>query len=195
MPFVPLPKQADLRSVIGFYLEYMTLCRKSQSLGKDKCRYSDEVVRGLSTSAATGTAQSRGRQHCLSVRNWAGSSSPTWLHSQRLFQCLASACSGFKKLQHKFISLLLIAIRTIRKGFPSCREITDRNQSPDLVPFASRAVPQRVSAALQMISWRRSDVDGDIKYHLQLWQIHRGCKAGDTGHTGEVSLPAQSTLG
>lgn len=51
-PFVPLPKQADLRSVIGFYLEYMTLCRKSQSLERDKCRYSDEVVGGLSTSAA-----------------------------------------------------------------------------------------------------------------------------------------------
>lgn len=129
MPFVPLPKQADLRSVIGFYLEYMTLCRKSQSLGKDKCRYSDEVVRGLSKRAATGAARSRGRQHCLSVRNWAGSSSPTWLHSQRLFQCLAPACSGFKKLQHKFISLLLTAIRTIRKGFPSRREITDRKET------------------------------------------------------------------
>lgn len=61
MPFVPLPKRADLSSVIGFYLEYMTLCRKSQSLGKDKCRYSDEVVRGLSMSAATGAAQSPGR--------------------------------------------------------------------------------------------------------------------------------------
>lgn len=86
MPFVPLPKQADLRSVIGFYLEYMTLCRKSQSLGKDKC---EQVVRGLSVSAATGTAQSWGRQHCLSVRNWAGSGSPTWHHSHRIFQCLA----------------------------------------------------------------------------------------------------------
>lgn len=61
MPFVPLPKRADLRSVIGFYLEYMTLCRKSQSLGKNKCRYIDEVVRGLSMSAATGAAQSPGR--------------------------------------------------------------------------------------------------------------------------------------
>lgn len=54
MPFVPLPKQAGLRSVIGFYLEYMTLRRKSQSLGKNKCSYSDKVVRGLSMSAATG---------------------------------------------------------------------------------------------------------------------------------------------
>lgn len=53
MPFVPLPKQADLRSVIGFYLEYMTLFRKSQSLGKDKC---DQVVKGLSVSAARGAA-------------------------------------------------------------------------------------------------------------------------------------------
>lgn len=52
MPFVPPPRQADFRSVIGFYLEYKTLCRKSQSLEKDKCRYSDEVVGGLSTSAA-----------------------------------------------------------------------------------------------------------------------------------------------
>lgn len=129
MPFVPLPKQADLRSVIGFYLEYVTLCRKSQSLGKDKCRYSDEVERGLSLSAATGAAQSQGRQHCLSVRNWAGSSSPTWLHSQRLFQCLAPAHSGFKKLQHKFVSLLLTATRTIREGFPSRWEITDGKET------------------------------------------------------------------
>lgn len=53
-----------------------------------------------------------------------GPASPTWLHSQRIFQCLAPARSGFKKLQHKFVSLLLTAIRTIRKGFPSCREIT-----------------------------------------------------------------------
>lgn len=65
----------------------------------------------------------------LSVRNWAGSGSPTWLHSQRIFQCLAPACSGFKKLQHKFVSLLLTAIRTIRKGFPSCREITAGKES------------------------------------------------------------------
>lgn len=164
MPFVPLPKQADLRSVIGFYLEYMTLCRKSESLGKDKCRYSDEVVRGLSVSAATGAAQSRGRQHCLSVRNWAGSSSPTWLHSQRIFQCLAPARSGFKKLQHKFLSLLLTAIRTIRKGFPSRWEITDGKESSLQTWFCLPHVPcPRVSAVLQMISWRRSDVDGDIK--------------------------------
>lgn len=129
MPFVPLPKQADLRSVIGFYLEYMTLCRKSPSLGEDKCRYSDEVGRGLSESAATGAAQSWGRQHCLSVRNWAGSSSPTWLHSQRIFQCLAPARSGFKKLQHRFVSLLLTATRTTGKGFPSRWEITDGKET------------------------------------------------------------------
>lgn len=54
MPFVPLPKHADLRSVIGFYLEYTTLSRKSQRLGKNKRSYSDRVVRGLSRSAATG---------------------------------------------------------------------------------------------------------------------------------------------
>lgn len=76
MPFVPLPKQADLRSVIGFYLEYMTLCRKSQSIEKDKCCYSDEVGRGLSVSAATGAARSWGRQHCLSVRNGLGLAAP-----------------------------------------------------------------------------------------------------------------------
>lgn len=130
MPFVPLPRQADLRSVIGFYLEYMTLCRKSQSLEKDKCRYSDEVGRGLSRSAAQVLHRAgEHKQHCLSVRNWAGSSNPTWLHSQRIFQWLSPACSGFKKLQHKFVSLLLTAMRTIRKGFPSRWEITDRKET------------------------------------------------------------------
>lgn len=118
MPFAPLPRQADLRSVIGFYLEYMTLCRKSQSLEEDKCRYSDEVGRGLSRSAAQVLHRAgEHKQHCLSVRNWAASSSPTWLHSQRIFQWLAPACSGFKKLQHKFVSLLLTAMRTIRRVF------------------------------------------------------------------------------
>lgn len=167
MPFVPLPRQADLRSVIGFYLEYMTLCRKSQSLEKDKCCYSDEVGRGLSRSAAQVLHRAgEHKQHCLSGRNWAGSSSPTWLHSQRIFQWLAPACSGFKKLQHKFVSLLLTAMRTIRKGFPSRwnnRRKRNRNQSPELALPASRAVPQRVPAVLGTISWRRSDVDGDIK--------------------------------
>lgn len=91
----------------------------------------------------------------LSVRNWAGSGSPTWLHSQRLFQCLAPACSGFKKLQHKFISLLLIAIRTIRKGFPSRREITDRKETSLQTWFhLHHVLCPRVSAVLQMISWR-----------------------------------------
>lgn len=54
MPLAPLPKQADLRSVTGFYLEYMTLRRKSHSPGKKKRSYGGKVVRGLSISAADG---------------------------------------------------------------------------------------------------------------------------------------------
>lgn len=125
MPFVPLPKHADLRSVIGFYLEYTTLSRKSQSLGKNKRSYSDRVVRGLSRSAATGCC-AEPRKTTLFCQRGTGLGeadrflglfgNPTRLHDERIFQCLAPANSGFKKLQHKFVSLLLTAIRTSSGG-------------------------------------------------------------------------------
>lgn len=125
MSFVPLPKQADLRSVIGFYLEYMTFRRKSQSLGKNKCSYSDKVVRGLSISAATGCC-AEPRKTTLFCQWGTGPGeadrcivlfgNPTRLHNERIFQCLAPANSGYKKLQHKFVSLLLTAIRIASGG-------------------------------------------------------------------------------
>lgn len=123
MPFFPLPKQADLRSVIEFYLEYMTSHRKSQSLGKSKC--SDNVVRGLSKSAAPGCCAEP--QKTTLFCQWGTGlgeadscvrlfGSPTWLHNGRIFQCLAPANSGSKKLQHKFVSVLLTATRATSGG-------------------------------------------------------------------------------